>query len=487
MTLLVTGATGWLGLHVVERLAGRRRMLLLVRRGEHASAFERMQSLLRGAARAALDDGSITVLERDLAEDLGALPGSLSGVVHLAARTDFGSRDVADYRPTNVDGALRAAALAARAGCPLVLASTAYVAGDHAGLFRERDVDLGQSPNNAYEQSKLEAEQHVRAFAEEHGVPLTVVRPGIVLPERPRAGLATGPGPLVHLEVLAGLEGRGDDRERTLRLEADPEGRLNLVPLELVVRALVESIARPAPGERTFHLTAPRSFRMREVQGAVNACLQGLRVSFVETLEDPDRYERLLARRSAVYRPYYGLRGRFDRAQLERAFRIDVPADAAWLRRVFEQHLEDWRAAACEAEASARPERAPAAVDEVRAYFAGFLAPKCGRNLVPGLETLCADFTVSVPGAGSQRLTIVDGRLTRVEPAAQPSRNYDYSVAAADFLAVARAEARPSELFFERRVHVRGDLFHALATATALEDFFRLYPYGAATRRERIA
>ena len=43
--------------------------------------------------------------------------------------------------------------------------STAYVAGEHRGVFREQDFDLGQRFRNAYEQSKFEAEQLVRAAA----------------------------------------------------------------------------------------------------------------------------------------------------------------------------------------------------------------------------------------------------------------------------------------------------------------------------------
>ncbi len=482
MTLLVTGATGWLGLHLVERLAGARPLQVLVRRGEHATARERLEHLLRAPARAALDAGALHVVEGDLAGDLPPLPHPPSGVVHLAARTDFGSDDVADYRATNVDGALRAAELAARHGCPLLLASTAYVAGDHAGVFREDDVDVGQRPNNAYEESKLEAERLVRRFARRRGVTLAVVRPGIVLPPRPRAGLATGPGPLVHLEVLAGLVGDRGDRVRELRLEADPGGRLNLVPLDDVVAALARLVERPAAG--TFHLTAARSLRVDEVQEAANACLEGVRVRLVPRLEEPDRYERLLARRAAVYRPYYGLRGRFDRARAEQQLSLAAPGDRAWLQDVFAAHVADWRAAARARERT--PRRDPLAA-EVRTYFGAYLAGLRGRVLVPGLESLRADFTVTVHGVGSHRLRIVAGALEDVEPAAGAAGDYDYSLTAADFLDVAAARSRPSQLFFEQRVQVRGDLFQALATATALEDFFRLYPWTADSRKERIA
>jgi len=488
VTLLVTGATGWLGCHLVEHLAGRQPLRLLVRRGRFHSPLERLEHLFTGAARRALHSGAIEIVERDLTESLDDLSLELEAVVHLAARTDFRGRGVEDYRPTNVEGARRAAELAARAGCPLVYASTAYVAGDWPGVYHERDLDVGQHSNNAYERSKLEAETVVRSLARQHDIPLTVVRPGIVLPDSPRAGFVTGPGPLVHLELLANLTGNPSGAAREIRLAGDREGRVNLVPLDFVVRSLAELIARPRPGVHTYHLTARRSLRMAEIEAAVNARLEGIWVRIVAPaeLDDPDRFERLLDRRSAMYRPYNALRGSFDRRCLERELAADDGADEAWLGRVFAGHLRAWRAAGRNGTTDGAP---PPTRDAVRlkSYFDGFLPSKIGRNLVPGLETLTADFTVTIDGHGSHRLRIERGALALVERAEGPSSNYDYLLDPTSFLAAAAGLARPTELFFEKKVRVRGNLYEALATATALEDFFRLYPFRAERCEDRIA
>lgn len=491
MTVLVTGATGAIGCRLVERLAPARRLLLPVRAAGGRSPRERLGELLTGEARGALRLGSIDVVEADVT---AALPEvrDLEAVVHLAARTDFASNDADAYRPINVEACRHAARLAARARCPLVHVSTAYVAGDVSGTFREDQRDLGQAHRNAYERTKWEAEGLLLELARAHGFPLTIVRPGIVLPERPRAGQATGPGPLVYLELLAGLEGRPSEHGavRTLRYEGDPEGRLDLVPVELVVRALVAAVDRPPRGAATYHATAGRAFTIGEIEDAVNAGLHGVRARACTELSDPDPFERRLARRAAPYRPYMALDLDFDRRGLERELLPDVAdgADSAWLARVFAAHLETWRAARQRGE---HAEYAPAdpAAEAVRAYFARFLPRHAGRLLVPGLASLDADLAVRVPGAGAWRLTLRAGRLVQVGSpvagAAPPP--FEFAVDAAGLLEIAAGRARPSELFFARRVTVTGDLYHALATATALEEFFALYPYDGAPALEQTA
>src|SRR5206468_2341717 len=64
----------------------------------------------------------------------------------------------------------------------LVHVSTAYVAGDHEGEFREDQLEVGQGFRNSYERTKFEAEKLVRARSPR--LPVTIVRPSIVVGER---------------------------------------------------------------------------------------------------------------------------------------------------------------------------------------------------------------------------------------------------------------------------------------------------------------
>ena len=60
--------------------------------------------------------------------------------------------------------------------------STAYVAGDHAGLFREDELDVGQGFRNSYERSKFEAERLVREHTDR--LPVQIFRPSIIVGEQ---------------------------------------------------------------------------------------------------------------------------------------------------------------------------------------------------------------------------------------------------------------------------------------------------------------
>jgi hypothetical protein len=204
-----------------------------------------------------------------------------------------------------------------------------------------------------------------------------------------------------------------------------------------------------------------------------------------------DRLEAALERRCRVYRPYRFYRATYDR----RRFAADLAAAAGkdgatgtWLARVFARHLEAWRRAA-PAKAAAAVAAASPAAPLVNGYFERFLADKTGKRLVPGLASLSAAFTIAVTGAGTFAIEVREGMLVRagrLEDGAGAARAFGYEVDAASFLAVASGRVRPADLFFRGRVHLRGDLFAALSTATALTEFFARYPYDPEATARRI-
>jgi thioester reductase-like protein len=103
-------------------------------------------------------------------------------IVHAAASVSF-TLPLEEARAINVEGTRRMLEFAELARDRGGLeryghVSTAYVAGTHAGRFRESDHDVGQCFRNSYEQSKFEAEQLVRAHDD---VPFTIMRPSIVV------------------------------------------------------------------------------------------------------------------------------------------------------------------------------------------------------------------------------------------------------------------------------------------------------------------
>lgn len=167
--VLVTGATGFLGAHVVAELlaAGAGEVLCLVRAADDVEAQVRLDHALAAygmdfapAVRAVR--GDVSKDDRGLAASLGAI----DAVFHCAAITDHvGRRE--EYERVNVEGTRRMLELAAMLEAQFMHVSTMSVAGRGGALFDERSFDVGQDVDfNEYARSKYRAEAVVLdAFA----------------------------------------------------------------------------------------------------------------------------------------------------------------------------------------------------------------------------------------------------------------------------------------------------------------------------------
>ncbi|KUN76091.1 hypothetical protein AQJ66_35115 [Streptomyces bungoensis] len=178
MTVLVTGASGFVGAEVTARLtaAGHTVLTLLHRNGDLVRNNGR--KLTPGPGALTRITGDITRPGLGLSEDDRRLVRTADRIVHCAAVTDFGL-PAERYESINVAGTRHVLSLALLDRTPLVHVSTAYVCGERDGTAREDDLDVGQRPGNGYEKSKLAAETLVRKAAAD-GLPVTVVRPSIV-------------------------------------------------------------------------------------------------------------------------------------------------------------------------------------------------------------------------------------------------------------------------------------------------------------------
>jgi thioester reductase-like protein len=323
MTLLLTGATGFLGGELLARLVERdpgRDIITLVRADDAPAAQARLDAALdallapeaREGARvravaAHLDRPGMGLSERDR----DALAERVDSVVHCAASVEF-TLALEDARRINVDGTREVLALAERAGTGLdrfVHVSTAFVAGDRDGTYEESEGDVGQQCRNTYETTKLEAERHVRAS----GLPnVSVVRPSIVVGDS-RTGW-TPAFNVIYWPLRAFARGLLDV------VPGDPDARVDIVPVDTVADALYELATCADAQAGTFHVVAgdaaPRVGRLAELAArAFDAPLP----AFVKPGEAPE-IERL----AGAFLPYFRVRGTFAGAR-GRARRVRPP------------------------------------------------------------------------------------------------------------------------------------------------------------------
>lgn len=176
--VLVTGATGFLGRHLLESLGARTRALALVK-DESDWTRQDWTSPLRNVETI---EGRVTDDDRWLSDER---LDQLSGIYHLAAIVRHNRRDTADLYETNVEGTLRMVRLAAEKRCRMVFVSTSGTVACAKTPFETPDEDAPYADSAVsswpYYDSKIKAERAARALAAELGVELVIVRPPILL------------------------------------------------------------------------------------------------------------------------------------------------------------------------------------------------------------------------------------------------------------------------------------------------------------------
>src|SRR5262245_16907282 len=184
--VLFTGFPGFIGMRLLPRLmelAPGARFRCLVQSRFLDAAREGIAQIesAHPQARGRIDvvTGDITVPGLGLAADEArALRGGLTAAHHLAAVYDLAVTRELGLK-VNLDGTRNV--LRFLSECPrlerLHYVSTCYVSGTATGIFRETDLDMGQSFKNHYEETKFLAEVEVARA----GLPVTIYRPSIVV------------------------------------------------------------------------------------------------------------------------------------------------------------------------------------------------------------------------------------------------------------------------------------------------------------------
>jgi thioester reductase-like protein len=305
--VLLTGATGFVGRELLERLLerGDRPVHALVRAPDDRAAAERLPA----HARLNVLAGDIERPGLGLSEAARArLAEEVTRVVHCAASVSF-DLSLEESRRVNVEGTRNVVELAERCSGleRLTYVSTAYVAGEPRGLFREDQLDVGQRFRNPYERSKFEAERMIRERA--NGMPLQVLRPSIIVGDS-RTGRTSS------FNVLYGPL-KAFARGRIPAIPARRSAPVDIVPVDYVADRTYELLTDGPDG--TFHLVAGSNAttvgRLLELTGRY------LKRKPPAVLP-PGIYGRVVhpwlrrkyagLRSMEVYFPYFSMRVRFD-------------------------------------------------------------------------------------------------------------------------------------------------------------------------------
>jgi NAD(P)-dependent dehydrogenase (short-subunit alcohol dehydrogenase family) len=251
---LVTGATGFIGRNLVDRLLKREGTIYaLVRAGSRG----RLEELRTGWGA---DGARVVPIAGDLSqpglgiseEDLLTLRGSIDHFFHVAAIYDL-EADAESQEVANVEGTRHAVELAGaiEAGCFHQVSSIA-AAGLYDGVWTESMFDEAERLDvHPYYRTKHESERVVR---DECQRPWRVYRPGIVVGDSRTGEIDKVDGPYYFFKTLQRMRRVLPSWLPIVGVEG---GRINIVPVDYVADALDHIAHQPGLDGQAFSLTDP--------------------------------------------------------------------------------------------------------------------------------------------------------------------------------------------------------------------------------------
>ncbi|MDA7088502.1 SDR family oxidoreductase [Pseudomonas sp. SA3-5] len=226
--VLVTGASGFIGSHLVTRIA--------------AEGLQPLAVLRRASSKNSPDMPVIRVSELSLTTDWSQAMENVHVVIHAAARVhvmdDQSIDPLTEFRKVNVDGSLNLARQAAAAGVRrFIFVSSIKVNGEGTSAGMPYLADAQAAPADPYGVSKMEAEQGLRSLATETGMEVVIIRPVLVY----------GPGVKANfLNMMRWLY------KRVPLPFGAIHNRRSLVALDNLVDLIVTCIDHPAAANQTF-------------------------------------------------------------------------------------------------------------------------------------------------------------------------------------------------------------------------------------------
>ncbi|WP_223522284.1 UDP-glucose 4-epimerase family protein [Pseudomonas sp. A-B-26] len=224
--VLVTGASGFIGEAVIFRLL-----------------LDKMSSPIAATRGSTCLLGLCPVVPFDLV-DSEVLPSldDIDVVVHAAARVHVMKETAVDalteFRKVNVDGTLRLARHAAKAGVArFIFISSIKVNGENTSQRNPFKADDTPAPADPYGLSKYEAEESLKQLSRDTGMEVVIIRPPLVY----------GPGVKANFQKMM----QWLDKGIPLPLGAIGNQR-SLVAIGNLVDLIVTCISHPAAANQTF-------------------------------------------------------------------------------------------------------------------------------------------------------------------------------------------------------------------------------------------
>jgi len=345
-TIALTGATGFLGSHLMATLLSKGyNIIVFGRSAKNESLEERISRLLQWfGIDSCLDQ--VTCVDTDLSQDnLGIPTGEYSrlcsvvdSVIHCASDTSFSESKREKVMAANINNLKGILEFSKNAHVNFFhYISTAYVAGTGVIDCKET-LSSVKTFTNVYEESKAEAEKIISRFCEKNSICLSIIRPSIVYGDS-QSGRSLKFNALyfpvrsaqtirdIYLNDIlnngglkAAKNGIFIDKEGylflPLKIYLPHEGNINIIPVDYFVNTTIKIIEN-CSSNGIYHLTNPFHTTMKIIAKYYE---QLMKVNGVEIIYGPmpddllrNPVAELFDRFIKPYRPYLSDDRVFDR------------------------------------------------------------------------------------------------------------------------------------------------------------------------------
>ncbi|WP_221048522.1 SDR family oxidoreductase [Methylogaea oryzae] len=517
MTILLTGATGYLGKHLLAGLLGQGERVAVVVRPRGEALAERVLDVLQPFALPAecLGPDHLTVLAGDVTEaHLGLSEADraelrrqgVRAVLHSAGLTRFEEELAERLDWFNRQGTVHAYRLARDLGAAeFHHVSTAFVAGegDAEGAFSAADLERGQRFRNPYEKSKFEAERFLRAAHAEDGMPINVYRPSICVGGVPPIGKGQSTstvyaflkaGHFLKTATLrdlkrgagsfsrgGGMAGGGGSLHLPLRIVADAAVEQNLVSVEYVAESTLAGLRRGASGYTVVPQLGARAIAIGEMRDIFATVLGVTGVEMVDEsafdVAPATFVEQCFARATQSYLPYLFSESRFAEEPSPPGFprAADYAVDLTRIAHDFLSAME-----APERGADARGALTRLALDALQVsgpadYFDRLVEGQIGRGFLRRMAFADARIQFAIDDSPPFNRTIhfASGVAKYAEPADSQRPDCTLSMDRELFDAVMGGREDLRKGFFTGRVKLRGNKAIGLKFGFLLGQYLR--------------